>query len=203
MRVVHIVPTAFNYFDDIRNTVFQIVDGLDAAGLNQEIFTLEYSEPEKNIQEQLKKIAPKRRYGGMHPLQNSLQDLASFDLVHFHVPFLGAGKALLAWRKEFRNTSMIVSYYRNVLLVDLLSFFISFYNNFYVKKFIEQADIATTFVQNGKLLDNYAKKIAVKNKIPFLFQPLTNFDDKVQLNLSDKDITNTVEFYLKLYSSFQ
>jgi hypothetical protein len=98
---------------------------------------------------------------------------------------------------------MIVSYYRNVLLVDLLSFFISFYNNFYVKKFIEQADIATTFVQNGKLLDNYAKKIAVKNKIPFLFQPLTNFDDKVQLNLSDKDITNTVEFYLKLYSSFQ
>ena len=47
MRVVHIVSTAFNYFDDIRNAVFKIVDGLQEKGVSQEIFTLQYSEPEK------------------------------------------------------------------------------------------------------------------------------------------------------------
>jgi hypothetical protein len=203
MRVVHIVPTAFNYFDDIRNAVFKIVDGLQEKGVSQEIFTLQYSEPEKNNLEEIKKISPKRNYGGARPLAESFEDLASFDLVHFHVPFLGAGKALLMWRQKFKDVPLITSYYRKVLLVDLLSIFISLYNNYFLKKMIPISDMVTTFAGQGDFLHNYARKIALKNKTNFLFQPLTKFDDKVQLNLSDNDLKTAIEFYFELYGCFK
>ena len=107
------------------------------------------------------------------------------------------------WRQKFKDVPLITSYYRKVLLVDLLSIFISLYNNYFLKKMIPISDVVTTFAGQGDFLHNYARKIALKNKINFLFQPLTKFDDKVQLNLSDDDLKTAIEFYFELYSCFK
>ncbi|EKD42976.1 MAG: hypothetical protein ACD_72C00515G0006, partial [uncultured bacterium] len=47
MRVLHIIPSAFDYFDDIRSEAFKMIDAEIEMGIDAEAMTLEYGAPTK------------------------------------------------------------------------------------------------------------------------------------------------------------
>ena len=58
MRVIHIIPSAFEYFDDIRSQAFRLLDGLNKLGVETEAFTLQYGSTNKAQKASIKEAAP-------------------------------------------------------------------------------------------------------------------------------------------------
>lgn len=145
MRVIHIIPSAFNYFDDIRSAAFSIVDELSEIGVEGEIITLQYGAPRREEKEELKAAAPSRRYVGAVDFNALLRDLSGFDAVHLHCPFLGAADKILEWRRREPKTALVVSYYRDVIFNDLISLYVRWYNSHYLPLLFSASDAVVCF----------------------------------------------------------
>lgn len=146
MKILHIVPSAFDYFSDIRERAFTIVEGLDALGWQNETITLQYGAPTRAEQFQLQQAAPSRAYGGeSSAAEMETVDFENCDLLHAHAPFIGAAGKILKWKKEHSNKPLVVSYYRDINLTDIFSFFFRVYNLFYLPKIFKIADAVTLF----------------------------------------------------------
>jgi hypothetical protein len=202
MRVLHIVPSAFNYFDDIRTLVFAVVDELDQVqGIDQNIFTLEYGPPSKQHKEVLHQVTPGRSYQGARSIEALCTSFVEYDIVHIHSPFLGAAKKLVAARKQ--HPPLILSYYRDVELVDLLSYFIRWYNRVYIPQL---AAISSAVTSCSPHLFSGLQKVLQKKEIPFVkfanflpdFKPLTYSPSSVQLL---KEVPFLAKQFLILYNS--
>lgn len=142
MRVIHIIPSAFEYFDDIRSEVFKLIEGLYKMGIETEAFTLQYSGPTKTIKDQIKEDSP-----SVHNFINSVsandlvESLAGFDIVHLHCPLLGAARQILNWKRSYPKTRLVITYHRDVIWTDLFSLFIKLYNYYYLPKLFKVANI--------------------------------------------------------------
>lgn len=136
MRVIHFVPSAFEYFEDIRSSVFQIVEELDKLGVESEIITLQYGAgaPSKSVQKAAAEQEMKRSYKGVVPNSDLLQNLTGFDIIHFHVPCLGFVGKFLKWHKLHSKVRIVMSYYRPIPITDGISWFIRWYNKYYLPK---------------------------------------------------------------------
>jgi hypothetical protein len=142
MRVIHIIPSAFEYFDDIRSEVFKLIEGLYKMGVETEAFTLQYGGPTKSIKDQVKSDSP-----SVHTYINStgaaglIESLADFDIVHLHCPLLGAARQILHWKKTNPKVLLVITYHRDVVWTDSFSLFIKLYNRYYLPKLFATADI--------------------------------------------------------------
>ena len=132
MRVIHLVPSAFDYFEDIRTMAFGIVEELDLAGVDSEIITLQYGTPARSVREAAQTQEIKRSYKGIVPTPQLLDSLLHFDIVHFHVPLLGFLGKFLKWYKQHPEVKIVLSYYRPVQNSDVISWFIAWYNRHYL-----------------------------------------------------------------------
>ena len=141
MRVIHIIPSAFEYFNDIRAQAFTLVDGLCTLGVETEAFTLQYGSTTRSAKEAVRSNAPSvHTYQGSADMRGVIQALEDFDLVHLHCPFLGAGRQLLAWKKNNPTVPLVVTYYRDVAFSDVFSLFIKLYNAYFLPKMFSIAD---------------------------------------------------------------
>lgn len=142
MRVIHIIPSAFEYFNDIRSEVFQLIEGLYKMGIETEAFTLQYGGPTKTIKDQIKSDSPSvHTYISSTGASGLIESLDEFDIVHLHCPFLGAAHQILNWKKSNPKTPFVVTYHRDVVWTDLFSLFIKLYNYYYLPKLFKVADI--------------------------------------------------------------
>jgi hypothetical protein len=115
MRVTHIVPAAFNYFEDIRSAAFQLAGGLQNIGIEAELFTLQYESVNKKMKTEAQEASKNTHaYIGSMNGRDLIEDLNGSDLVHMHCPFLGAARLILQWRQYNPRTPFLVSYYRDV-----------------------------------------------------------------------------------------
>lgn len=185
MKILHIVPAAFNYFDDIRELVFGVVDKLDTfADVEQKLFTLEYGPPTTRTKATLSHIAPTRTHQAVRSISALVDTFGDYDIVHVHTPFLGGGK-LLSMHLE-QHPRVVVTYYRDVALADLLSYFIRWYNRRYVPRFVQHSRIfincaPTLFLPLRRIIDREGIKIVDLAKNQFFSNPLTNSSSEVQL----------------------
>lgn len=142
MRVIHIIPSAFEYFDDIRSETFKLIDGLYKLGIETEAFTLQYGGPTKKLKEEVKEDSPSvHSYISSTSANGLVESLADFDIVHLHCPFLGAARQILNWKKSYPKTPLVITYHRDVVWTDLFSLFIKLYNHYYLPKLFKVADV--------------------------------------------------------------
>lgn len=139
---MHIIPSAFNYFDDIKAKAFDVVDGLSKIGVEVEAFTLQYGGATKSVKEGVKRSSPRvHTYAGSTNADGLAQGLEGFDIVHLHCPFLGAANHLVQWKKTHQNIPLLITYYRDVRFIDFFSLFIKIYNAIYLPKLFKLADM--------------------------------------------------------------
>lgn len=200
MNILHIVPSAFEYFNDIRSFVFSIVEELDQfQNINQEVFTLQYGSLSKAVKVELETTSPSRSFQALRSLDSLLAVLEMADVVHLHAPFLGGAKKIY---NALNDKPLIVSYYRRVFLKDAFSFIIYWYNEFYLSRFIKRAG----FITFGEFLIRRSfKNIIFQNNIPYINiaekqkkEPLTSSLTPVQLQV---EVRRYAEIFLQVYQS--
>lgn len=142
MRVIHIIPTAFDYFDDIKKHAFKLVEEINEyADFGAEAFTLQYSGITKSERIKVRHFAPHQKYLGSQTIDEAMEYLNTFDVIHLHTPFLGAGQMLWQWRQKNLDKVLVISDYRSVPIVDLISVGIRWYNKYYLKRLKSLADM--------------------------------------------------------------
>ena len=142
MRVIHIIPSAFEYFDDIRSQAFSLLEELHKLGVENEAVTLQYGQHNRATKKSIQAAAPEaaHNYLGDFDINSVIKSFADFDVVHLHCPFFGAAGKILRWKKLNPDIPLVVTYYRAVRILDLMSLFIRFYNAYYLPKIFKLAD---------------------------------------------------------------
>lgn len=166
MRVLHVIPAAFNYFDDIKSFVFAVLDYQNSAGVEADAITLQFNnqdiKPEKQKlkvkrDEALEKMArgenkinyPRYSYAGAQSVGAAFADLNDYDIVHLHMPFFGGAKDILNWRAQNPQANFVVSYYYDFKTPDFFGIIIKLYNYFYLPKMFKTADMVIAIENEG------------------------------------------------------
>ncbi len=175
MKVIHIIPSAFEYFDDIRSRAFKLLDSLHKLGVETEAFTLQYGQPNKATKASVQEDSPAvHNFLGNVSIDNLIENLADFDIVHLHCPFLGAAKKIIDWKKTHPDVPLVITYYRDVRLEDAFSWLIKLYNRYYLPKIFALSDMVICY--NLDLFQNSAaaRYMSAKNNIAVV--------DEIELN---------------------
>lgn len=147
MKITHIIPSAFEYFDDIRDRAFSWVEALGDLGVDVEVFTLQYGgKPPAEVRQEVAAVAPSRTYEKTVPVQTMTKIITTGltpkepEIIHLHTPFLGGAGQILDFIKSRPNAHLVVTHHRPVKFEDLISVYIYFYNHYYLPKFFTLAD---------------------------------------------------------------
>jgi len=171
MKIVHLVPAAWDYFDDIRDAVFNLVSGEIRRGIESEVITLQYRKTTPQAAQEISVKSSGLSFRGDLSGAGLADVLDEFDLVHLHCPFLGAAKDILAWKKKNPKKPLLISIHRPVRIVDFFSLIIAAYNTFYQPKIFSLADRRLTFPANGVKLSQAEATASVYSRI---YQDLLN-----------------------------
>lgn len=134
MKVLHIVPSAFNYFDEIRSEAFAILEEENKLGIDANVITLEFGTTTKKEKEEVKSIAPNRQFIGQQSLADNARLWDQFDIVNLHCPFFGAASQILNWAKTNSKKGLVVTYHGDFKTPDFFSLIIKFYLIYYLPK---------------------------------------------------------------------
>ena len=177
MRVLFIIPAAFNYFADISQAAFHLAEKLQAEGVHVEPFTLQYSQPSREFKKSVGPHGSKQRgftYKETIPFKELHAALSVADIIHLHIPFLGFGGEILRFKKNNPSVPLVITRYRHVPYQDLFSLFVMGYNAYYGPKLAAEADALVDFsgsVFKKELVKGHFKKS----------ETLTNAESGVQL----------------------
>ncbi len=169
MRVLHIIPAAFHYFDETKVVAESWVQELHRLGVDIEVFTLEYGKKTNFNQSpnSRKKISSsssvKYDFEENITIENGFEQWVSFDLVHLHIPLLGAATEIIDSVKQFPDIPFIVSYHSPIQLINFFSVIIMWYNFIYIKKFLRLAKVITFSTE--KFCKKYSKFFASNPRI--------------------------------------
>lgn len=144
MRILKIIPAAFDYFDDIRAAAFALTEGLNQVGVEVEALTIQYETPSRRTKETITVAAPSRHYRGTVPLAQVEQNLAQFDVLHVHAPLFGAAGKVLQWKRAFPRLPLVVTVHRRVRTPDFFSLAVMGYNLWYLPKLLTAASLIAT-----------------------------------------------------------
>ncbi len=140
MKVIHIIPSVYDYFIDIRDQAMNLAERERTCGINSEAFTLQYGTVSRREQIETTMKTPTMKFAGLFSGSHVISELDAADIVHLHTPFMGLAGDLIKWKKE-RKKPLVITFYRNIDVKDLFSFFLSLYNRYYLPKLIDLADI--------------------------------------------------------------
>ncbi len=149
MRIVHIIPAAFNYFDDIRDLAMAEVEAEVALGIEAEAFTVQYGSVTERISSNVQKVAPTRVFKGMVTGSAVVDALDTFDVVHVHCPILGMMREIIAFKRKNPQVALLVTYHRPVVVPDLFALYISWYTMWYLPQLLRVADALVTSPETG------------------------------------------------------
>lgn len=152
MKVIHIIPGAFDYFNDIRSEAMELVDSQRELGIDAEAFVLQYSSVGNKQKKDVKHKTPNLEFVEMLNSTLFIESLSNYDVIHLHCPFLGLANKIIAHKKLNLEQPLVITYYRKVLTIDMFSFFIMCYNKYYLPKIFKLAD--AIFESRADLLDD-------------------------------------------------
>lgn len=207
MKVIHIIPAAFDYFQDIEKNSFSLMQKENELGLESEAFSIHYGSVTKKNKISVRESAPSSRFLGMINAKDVFAEFAGFDLIHLHCPFFGLAKSFIKW-KVSGNKPLVVTYHRDFKISDMFSVFIKGYLNYYLPKIFDLSDVivsesAEYFNKSqGKRFLNDANKLFDLSDISRQIQNDTNIHltqgtDKIKLTIADAHALA----YIKLYKS--
>lgn len=202
MNIIHIIPSAFDYFKDIKEVAFQLVDAMNVAGVNAAPVALEYAPPTKVERAEIIQAAPNIRpeFKGESKLTEVIDEFAEYDLVHVHCPFLGGAGKILEWKKHNPRRPLLVTYYRDVGFTDLFSLIVRWYNAYYLPKLFTAADLVSCFSEIDFMKSNGRHWLKNMDKLAPLGgslrrTPLTKNSYEVKLYDEGQTINGLIEVY--------
>ncbi|OGH93954.1 MAG: hypothetical protein A2538_03770 [Candidatus Magasanikbacteria bacterium RIFOXYD2_FULL_41_14] len=165
MKVIHIAPSAFNYFDDIRDRVFSWVEELNERGIDATVLTLQYETPTREVKRQVAAAAPSVEYDHADSVAVVTESIVRTikpperEIIHLHTPFLGGGRDIINFVKSRPDAHFLVTHHRPVRIVDFFSIYIHFYNQFYLPKLFFRAE-AILLIEPKKSTNNETERLA-------------------------------------------
>ena len=209
MKAIHIIPAVFNYFDDIRTAAFGLVDNLQSAGIESDIFTLQYGSAAAapSVQAEVKEVTPKagRTYKGQLDITKAIESFSDYDIVHLHAPFFGAAGKLLAWKQAHPETPFIFTCHRRAITPDFLSLFLKLYSLYYLPKIFMIGDlVAVPSVPKfqayfgASFKKNKDKIIEIDDSSSFLGQDVSTSPDGAKLKPDERLALKYIMVYNEL-----
>lgn len=176
LKILHFVPSAFEYFDNIRKEAFTLIDSLGELGFENYVFTLQYSTVSKRLEKEIKeKTKDKMGFEKIHTMEEVEDKINEADIVHLHAPFLGMGKKLLEYKKKYPQKKFIVTVYRNLPYVDFFTIIIWLYNSWYLKRILNICDFVCASdeqvfkeARGFSMLKDEKKFVSIINLINFI-----------------------------------
>jgi len=167
VKIFNIIPSFYDYFSDISEIAFELVDGINSLGVESAPVTLQYGPPSKSEIRAIQEAAPtiKPVYMGETKFEKVIDEFADYDIVHLHCPFFGAASKLLKWKENNPDRPFIVTYYRDVVFTDMFSLVPRWYNNFYLPKIFKAAVLVTCFSEDDFYRSLGAKFLEEKIKL--------------------------------------
>ncbi|MCX6782091.1 MAG: hypothetical protein NTW66_03170 [Candidatus Magasanikbacteria bacterium] len=205
MNVIHIIPSVFDYFDDIRDSAMALAERERDFGINAEAYTLQYGTVSRNEQAVTAYKTPTMKFSGLFSGSYVISELDAADVVHLHAPFMGLAGDLIKWKKE-RNIPLIVTFYRNVNIRDLFSLLLSLYNRYYLPKIINLADLVIASTSDTCKKLSVCSKISGTGKLRILSELVSGSEnenihltlDKNTIKLSTADVE--ARAYISVYN---
>ncbi len=201
LRVLHIIPAAFEYFDDIKDYAFGLVGEMNSYNnIVADVFTLQYSSPTRLEKASVEALAPEQEYVGLESVEEAVDDFSSYDIIHLHAPFLGGAKRIMQWKDDHPEVPLIITYYRSVDVVDLIALGIRWYNNYYLNKLFKRANFITVFPWSEKRARQIAARSGAGEKIELLDEfKGGNSGIVLHKHLKQKEL---VKHFFNLYGQF-
>lgn len=179
IKILHIVPAAFDYFEEIRKEAFLLVDGLSELGFENYVFTLQYEAVNKRLEKKVQgETKGKMGFEKMYNITEIKQKMDEADIVHLHTPFLGMGKKILEYKKNNPQKKFVVTVHRGLQYVDFFTIIIWLYNNWYLSKIFKIADFVCATDEDVFEKQGGFSKLQDKKK----FVPINNFINFINEN---------------------
>ena len=150
MKILHIIPSAFEYFDDIRAQAFEFLEAENKLGIESDAITLEYGAVSRRKKFEAATIAPSRNYLGQESIEKNVQAWEYYDIVNLHAPFFGAGGKIINFLESNPDKVFLMTYHYDFKTTDFFSFFIKLYNYYYLPKLFKKAKKITFFANRRK-----------------------------------------------------
>jgi len=145
MKVLHIIPNAFDYFEDVRHEAFEILEKESELGIDADAITLDYGTITRKEKTETKIVAPSQQYLGQQPIETNVDVWQNYDIINLHCPFFGAGGKILEWIKNHPDKFLILTYHRDFKTTDFFGYIIKYYNYYYLPKLFKLATWALFF----------------------------------------------------------
>lgn len=172
MRVLHLVPAAFDYYDDIRNRVNGWLAYLPEFGIMAEVITIHYGTSAQGMKKQTSDEAPKSRFMGRVETDEVVNDWSNYDIVHWHCPFIGGAKHFLGAVLAHPETPLIVTVHRLPRCGDVLELIMYWYNRYWLNKILKVAT-AVALVDPNDAVKKWVTKAANDVKKVYILDPAT------------------------------
>lgn len=211
MRVLHIIPSAFDYFEDIRDSAMTLAHNERERGLDVEAITLQYGAVGQSEKAAIRKISPVMSFAGLISGDSIIKLVDDFDIIHLHLPTLGLMRRIIEWKKKNINKPLIITYWRDPKINDIFSYFISLYNRYYEKQLRCLADKIVCFLPDDYQKIGFLRRLADKNKIINIDKAvrnialdgihLTNIPNDIKLTKADMEALACISIYDKLINN--
>lgn len=145
MKVLHIIPAAFEYFDDMRAQAFEILEKENKLGIESDAITLEYGTVNRREKFEVATTAPSRKYLGQESIEKNSQAWEAYDIINLHCPFFGAGGKILDFLESNPDKFFLVTYHHDFITPDFFGYFIKLYNYYYLPKLFNKAKVIAFF----------------------------------------------------------
>jgi len=196
MKVIHIIPAAFSYFDNMKSFVFSIIDLQNNYDIEASAITLQYGSGDvkkdrdflrkKKTEAKTKKDLPNYDFKGVKSISEAIGEFDQFDIVHMHLPFFGAGKLILNWKKENPDIPFVVTYYYDFKALDFFSLIITAYNKYYAPKLLNIADMITC-IDPGSFAKGLGFRV-IKDKTKLFVLESEKFGENKHLTNSKNEV---------------
>ncbi|MFA6547703.1 MAG: hypothetical protein WCT11_02015 [Candidatus Magasanikbacteria bacterium] len=168
MKVLHVIPSAFDYFEDIHSEAFKILEAEGDFGVEADAITIEYGGVTKKDIFEVKKIAPSKKYSGQESFEENISTWDYYDIINLHCPFFGEVGRILQWLKNHPEKFLIITYHHDFYSPDFFGYLIKLYNYYYLPKLFNVAQFVTFFADRHdqsrigiKMLKNNKKAIVL------------------------------------------
>ncbi len=171
MRVLHVIPNAFEYFEDIHSEAFKILEAEVDLGIHVDAVTIDYGGTSKKEISQVKKTAPSRTYVGQETIDKNIEAWDYYDIINLHGPFFGSANKILEWIQKHPEKFLVVTYHHDFVSSDFFSLFIKFYNYYYLPKIFKKANHVAFFADRYGLSKIGIKMLNDEEKVAVLGLP--------------------------------
>jgi len=171
MKILHIIPSAFDYFNDIRYEAFNLLEEEGDLGMESDAITVGYGSVTRKEKKETSAVAPSRRYIGQEDFKKTVKAWDYYDIVNLHCPFFGELGTVLKWSKEHPEKKLIITYHHDFVTPDFFGYFIKIYNYYFLPKLFDIANLVVFFAEQRNYSKLGIKMLKDRSKIAVLGLP--------------------------------